>query len=208
MAERPEAFDPDEEEEELPPAGRRRVTLPFGVVAIALLVCAYFLWDLLPALRYWGSAGEAVDLGRPGSYHLERASDGLYARIEGVAGQAMNLSVRWMWLSETRYDLLAVRDTNILVRRSPRSAAPPLTAQGRLILDRFIPEYAQAFQNLAAARGGAQPRDGHLYVLLDGERPRSGWAVPLQAAGLLALILLNAGSLIRAVGRSRRADRR
>jgi hypothetical protein len=207
MAERLDASDPDEEEE-LSPARRRGATLPFGVVIVALLVCAYFLRDLQPALRYWGSTGEVLDLGRPGSYHLERASDGLYARIEGVAGPGMNLSVRWMRLFETRYDIVAVRDTNILVRRLPRTAAPSLTAQGRLILDHSIPEYAQAFQNLAAARGGAQPRDGHLYVLLDGERPRSGWAVPLQAAGLLALIVLNVGSLVRAAGRSRRADRR
>lgn len=209
MPEHPESFEPDEEGDLPPAAGRRRPVLPLFISAAALLVCAYFLWDLQPALRYWGSAGDAVDLGRPGDYHLERASDNRYARLEGIPGPGATLRVRRMGLFETHYEVVVVRDTNILVRRSPRNepqsaAPPPFTAQGRLVLDSSIPDYAPAFQNLASARGGAQPRDGHLYVLLDGEWPRRGWSTPLIAAGLLALILLNAAALARYALRSGR----
>ncbi len=200
MAQSPEDAQTDDDGDFVP-RERRRLSLPAGIAIVALLACAYFFWDLLPAFRYWASRGEAVDLGRPGDYHLERESDGLYARFEGVSGPGASLRVRRMGLFETRYDVIVARDTNILLRRSPQEgpagAALPFAAQGRLVLDRSLPDYGPAFQSLTAARGGAQPREGHLYVLLDGERPRTGWAIPLQAAGLLALILLNAASLAR-----------
>ncbi len=202
------------EDEVLAPGPRKPgARLLFAVAALGFVVCAWLLWELWPALRYWLSSAEPVELGAPGAYHLERSADGLYARIGGAPGPHAS---RFRKLG-AHYEIVAIRGTNVLVRRvldplSP-SAAPgrtepppdpaPFIAQGRLVLDRSIPEYAQAFQQLVS-RGDTEPRGGHLYVLLDGERPRTGAKVPAEAAGLMALALLNAGALVRYSARSRR----
>jgi len=202
------------EEEALAPEPRRiSARLSFAVAVLGLVVCAWLLWDLWPALRYWLSTAQPVDLGAPGSYRLDRSADGLYARIEGAPGPHAS---RFRKLG-TRYEIVALKGTDLLVRRALDPLSPPalpgrpepppdpapFIAQGRLVLDRSIPEYSQAFQQLVA-HGDAEPRGGHLYVLLDGERPRAGARVPAEAAGLLALAVLNAAALARYAARSRR----
>ena len=79
------------------------------------------------------------------------------------------------------------------------SAAPdqtPLTAVGRLLRDDAIPEYEQAYQNLVQ-KGEAVPAGDHLWVLLDGSKPRSGLATPAAIAGLCAVLGWNVFTLVR-----------
>jgi hypothetical protein len=194
--------------------GPRPRRLPLGITLLGLAVCAYLLWDMRPAIAYWLSTEPAVDLGSVGAYQLDRCRDGIFARIEGVPGASAS---RFRRLG-TRYEIVALRGTNVLVRRSlppldPATARegrepPPdparFSAQGRLVLDQSIAEYAQAFQHLVGRRE-VELREGHLYVLLDGDSPRAGWRVPAEALALAALALLNAAALARFALRVRSA---
>lgn len=190
----------------------RRSLAALVVPLVGLALAGYLLFDRRAALGYWVGSQQPVELGGTGGYHLDRARDGVLANIEGVPGAA---AVRFERLG-TRYEVVAVRGTNILVRRErkgpaltrrsgerePPPAAVPFQASGRLVLDTSAPEYyAQAFRHLVE-RGGAEPTGGHLYVLMDGERPREGWTVPLVVGGLVALIAVNLWGLSRSLRRS------
>lgn len=170
---------------------------------------AYLLFDLSAEIAWWFGAPVSVDLGRPGSYRPELAADGALARISGRPGGS---AARFRKLGK-RYEIVAIEGTGILVQREqsgpdlpvpsgqkePPPDRSPFAAEGRLMRDDSAPlEYRQAFR-LLVERGDAQPRDGHLHLLLDGDKPRSGWTLPAALVAILGLMGLNLWTLERAL---------
>jgi len=184
--------------------------MSFSVVVGWLVVIGYLLFDLRGDLGCWGGSRPEVTLGKPAAYQLERADDNVLASIEGVPGSAAS---RFERLGK-RYEVVAIRGTPILVRREmpgphlpkpPGAPEPPpdptpFSARGRLLRDLSAPEYGEAYSFLVE-RGDAVPRDGHLFILLDGDLPRTGWKVPGMTAGLVLLGLFNLWSVWRQLKR-------
>ncbi|HEY3451799.1 MAG TPA: hypothetical protein VGK67_35910 [Myxococcales bacterium] len=197
-AREPEALDDDDLD---PSAFKPRSTGSLGLMLAfsALALAGFLLFDLRADLAFWFGSGQPVDLGAAGAYRLERAANNVLAQAQGLPGPVASRFRRF----GQSYEIVALRGTPLLVRRAFAGEDPaakpdqaPLTAVGRLLRDDAIPEYEQAFQNLVQ-RGEAVPANDHLWVLLDGTRPRSGWTTPAAIAGLLAILGLNAFTLVR-----------
>lgn len=198
----PSSRAPDDDDEldpaDFKPRSRGGVGLTLAVTG--LTVAAFLLFDMRGDVAYWFVAGQPLDLGAPGAWKLERMADGALATVNGVPGPVASRFSRY----GKSYEIVALPGSPILVRRSLPEGAPAtgkpdqaaFTATGRLLRDSSIPEYDQAFQNLVR-RGDAAPADGHLWVLLDGERPRTGWQTPAALLGLAAMVGLNVYVLAR-----------
>ena len=164
----------------------------------ALVLAALLLYDLRADLAFWFGPGQPVELGSTGAYELDRAANNILAQVQGLPGPVASRFQRY----GQSYEIVALRGTPFLVRRGYQGeerAKPdqaPLTAVGRLLRDDSIPEYEQAFQNLVQ-KGEAVPASDHLWVLLDGSKPRSGLATPAALAGLGAILGWNAFMLVR-----------
>jgi hypothetical protein len=156
---------------------------------------------------YWFGNPKPVDLGSIQKYHFDRLANDAYAVIQGSPSA---VAQRYKRLGQN-FEIVAIQDTPVLVRRPPKwgempmhngKPAPPDTssfvARGRLIQDQSIPEYAPAFEYFLEKRV-IIPRDNSLYVLLEGEVPRSGWKTPTIAAGLLFFLAWNARALLKAL---------
>jgi hypothetical protein len=188
------------------PPRRKASPLSMLTVVLGLGLVGFLLWDMSGDIAFWAKPPKLVELGVPGSYRIEQAADGALARISGNPGGSAD---RFRQLGK-RYEIVAIRGTSILVRREMRGPDLPLPpgrpepppnpspfqAEGRLVLDSSIPAYSHAF-NLLVERGDAVPHNGHLYVLLDGEKPRTGWRVPAILGGLLLLACANLWTLAR-----------
>jgi hypothetical protein len=177
-----------------------------GITVLGLGVALYLIWEMRRDIQFWVSSPAAIDLGEPQRYQLDRAQDNVHATIRGQPGRSAD---RFRRLGK-RFEIVAIQGTPFLVRRHvqepvlPRPQGEPepppdqslFAASGRLLQDDSMPAYAHAYR-LLVERGEALPRSGHLFVLLDGERPRAGWQTPasLLAVGLLAA--LNIWSLAR-----------
>jgi len=197
------------DEDDIDPAEfkpRTQGTVSFGLTLMGLGLAAFLLFDMRDDLAFWFRSAEPIDLGTSTTYFLDRVRDNSLASIQGVPGPVAN---RFKLLTET-YEIVALRGTPVLVRRAPTGLdmpvppgkpppppdQKPFTATGRLLRDTSIPQYEHAFRTLVE-RGEAVPRGDHLWVLLDGEQPRTGWKVPLMLLALVALLGLNAYSLTR-----------
>jgi len=179
------------------------------VTLVGIGLGAFLLHDMRAEFAWWFSAPATVELGGAQGYRLDQAADGALAKIEGRAGGS---AARFRKLGK-RYEIVAIEGTNILVQRemtgpdlplSPGQKEPPpdrapFSAEGRLLMDTSAPiDYGQAFQ-LLVERGDALPRDGHLFVLLDGDKPRSGLKTPLALLAIASLVALNLWTLGRAL---------
>jgi len=190
----------DELEEEAPAPPTRRAAgggFALSLTVLGLALSAYLLFDNRELFSYWASAAAPIELGAAGGYQLERLAENLPAHIQGAPGPVSRRFERFA----QRYELVAVRGTPVLVRRRLAKDAllldpAPFSATGRLVSDTALPEYREVYAVLAG-RGEAVPRNGHLWVLLDGELPRSGWQTPALLAALLALLVLNVVALAR-----------
>lgn len=182
------------------------------ITLLGLGFCLYLLAQERQAILYWFSSAEPVELGGPEQFQLDAAADNVLATITGSAGKT---AVRYE-LFGSHYEIVAIPGTNILVRREqlhplpvrPGESIPPpsqerFTAEGRLVVESSAPDYLQAFRTLVEA-GDAAPRRGELYILFDGERPRTGWRTPLFAGGLTLVALLNLRALVRYLRARRR----
>ncbi|MGC4113331.1 MAG: hypothetical protein QM765_01370 [Myxococcales bacterium] len=164
----------------------------------ALVLAGFLLFDMRSDLVFWFGSGPAVDLGSTGAYGVEKAANNVLAQVQGTPGPVASRFKRY----GQSYEIVALRGTPFLIRRpysGEELAKPdqsPLTASGRLLRDDAIPEYEQAFQNLVQ-KGEAVPANDHLWVLLDGSKPRSGFTTPLTIGGVLAVLGLNAYTLVR-----------
>lgn len=172
------------------------LTLTLG----GLVLAGYLLFDLRGSAAYWLAGGTPVDLGEAKGEALKKLSDNAFADVRGEPGPVASRFKRY----GRTFEIVALKGTPVLVRRELPGDAPltgkpdlaPLSASGRLVRDTSIPEYEQAFENLVQ-KSEAVPAEGHLWVLLDGEKPGTGWRVPAALAGLLALLGFNLYALAR-----------
>jgi hypothetical protein len=186
---------------------RRRGNLSLSVTFIGLALAAFLLFDMREDLGFWfGGGAQVVDLGGPDTFNLDHLSDDVVATVKGTPGP---IADRFRRLTE-RYEIVAIKGTPILVRRAvtgeelplpPGKLPPPpdqatFTATGRLLRDTTAPAYQHAYQALAE-RGDALPRDDHLWLLVDGERPWTGWQTPIVLLALVGLLGLNVFTLVR-----------
>ncbi len=186
-----------------PPPRRRSSASSLTISAVALGVALWVGYDQRADLAFWLSEAPRVDLGSPGAYQLDRAAPGVVARITGEPGGSADRFSR-LW---ARFEIVAFKGTNVLVVRrlkpdpsgsnvEPPPDRRPFTAEGRLLADTDLPGYAHAYSFLVQ-RGDAQPANGKLFVLLDGELPRSGLKTPAMILGLALLVVLNLAALAK-----------
>ena len=181
-------------------------SLSLSLTLVGLVVAGYLLFDMREDVVYFLSSGTAVDLGADGDWKKDHLRDNVFATIHGTPGPVADRYKAW----GATWEIVAVRGSPVLVRRAPLTgelpvppgAAPfppdqkPFQATGRLMRDTSLPSFASAYQALAA-RGEAVPSSDHLWVLLDGASPRSGWETPAMFALLACVLGLNGWSLAR-----------
>ena len=160
---------------------------------------------------------ESIDLGEPANYRFDDLADGQRVRLEGIASPRRGSYTRW----GEEWEAFALIGTPLLVRREPgprpdANAAELVTVEGRLMrLDASGSGFVERLLRPAArftplkltfeARGELPPgRD--VFLVLDGELPRSSLSSILLPFVLWGLCLLVAVSAVRATLR-RRADR-
>jgi len=162
----------------------------FAVPALAL--CGWLLWDLWPEVAYFASSREAIDLGGPGTYRLDRAQPNRLVRLTGVA--AAQVSITDLRAKEERA-VLGLRGLNLAVDR-PGRAGPTAVFEGRLLPRARAADYGEAVGQLRARGWEAGER---WQVLRDGERPGARWLHPLLALVALAIAAVNAWALVRTI---------
>ncbi|MDR0964993.1 MAG: hypothetical protein LBM75_00530 [Myxococcales bacterium] len=190
----------DDFEQPQPPK-RQGFGLLLTIVAIGL--CGYLLFDLRHEFAYWLTApSEPVVIT---NVHLNDAAaldalDNRLVKIYGIPGP----SVGYLQDRFAKRELLSLPGTPFLLQRpaTPQTSgeAPkqaPIEAEGRLVRDSsFNADYDEAFATFTQ-RGEVDLVGGHLYVVMQGERPRTGWTVPLIFLGLAFLLAINVRSLVR-----------
>jgi hypothetical protein len=182
--------------------------LSYGTTVLFLVFASYLLYEMRDEAAYWVSSSSPVDLGaaRLGGaakgFHPEREAHNVLARISGIAGKSAERFERF----GRRFEIVAIEGTNLVVEREPGgtsstavSGRGEILVEGRLLRDDLAPSfYLPVFANLVQ-RSEVELHRGHVYLLLDGDRPRTGMRTPAVALALVALMLVNLRSIARAL---------
>jgi hypothetical protein len=173
--------------------GVSRVTAVVAVVAAGA-----FIWVQRADVEYFLSDSTPVTLGSEGDYHFERLRSNRYAQIHGTP------TLRGAYAREAGAVLvvLGTQGTPVLVRREalpteswapgqipPRPDPRPFAVRGRLLIDDDAERYRDGFDKLRSW-GEVVPRDGHLWVLLEAERPRGLRELRWTALGAVLLAVV------------------
>lgn len=183
----------------------RPVGVKAPVAAFAVVLACAMIWMDRRELSYFFSPHEPVTLGTEGEYRFEQLRSNRYAQVHGVP----TLRAAYTVDRERTWVLVGLKDTPIVVRREAlpgeswgaRSKPPqpdqrPFGVRGRLLSRADAPAYADAFKQLLGM-GEVRERDKEAWLLIEGERPGSDWAVLAWATGLGAFAALNAWLLWR-----------
>jgi hypothetical protein len=186
------------------------VRLP--VALVCLLGALYLLSRELPDVRYALSSTVPLTLGREGEYRLEALVPNRYVQLHGTpTGTAF-----WGRDRTGPFLVVGLLDSPLLVRRPPlpgetwtagRPPPPPLqmpfAVRGRLLPEAQAPAYRAAFER---ARGlpGLRPRQGQLWIVLEGERPKEDLGAVLTALLLFLFACANGWLAVDALRRMRR----
>jgi hypothetical protein len=186
----PEAEPESIPESEQPARPRRWKTGPL-IPLLGIGLCAYFLAQAKDEIAYVFSSAVPVDLGTPDAYDFSRAADGVYATVSGdVHGEPARYQRGF-----DKGKVWPLYGAPLMIeRRGESTMGKTVTARGELRMDSTLPPQYRpvitAFmkRDLLAAPGPRFHTD-HVWVLIDGHRPRSldaksGWLL------LLVLVLL------------------
>ena len=189
------------------------VALPVALVGIG--VVAALLAMRARNIAYFFASRTPVTIGAEGEYHFELLRSNVYAQVHGIP------TVRGVYTSENGkpFVMVGLRDTPLVVHRRPLAGekwVPGLEprqpsqsrfgVRGRLLQQGDVPQYQESLQKILAM-GEVQPRDGRLWVLLEGERPGDDLPGFLSFLALSAFGLLNAWFLWRNLSHRLRARR-
>lgn len=192
---------------------RARARRPLGVrppLALAgVLLSLVLLGPQWRDVAYLFASREPVSLGSEGAYRLERLASNRYAQVRGRP-----LPVAAWGVDAGRVVVMVgLEGTPLVVRRAPVAGesweegepppppdATPFAVRGRLLREDHDPRFAQGYARLRASGLLRPDPDGHLWVLVEGERPGEDRATALLAGLLAALLLLTLWMLARAVG--------
>jgi hypothetical protein len=174
-------------------------------IAVALVLLGMQWWDL----AYFFSPSEPLTLGSEGAYRYEALDSNRYAQVHGMP------TVRGAYErggDGVLYVLVGLRESPFVVRRPalpgetwtpgrppPQPDQRPFAVRGRLLVEDEAPRHREALA-LLRSMGEVQPRDGKLWLLVEGQRPGADRGLVLVALALLAFIALNAVLLVKGLG--------
>ncbi len=181
------------------------VKIPVALTAIVLSSALLVLERKETA--YFFAPPSPVDLGSEGQYRWEQLESNRYAQLHGTP------TVRGAYEREKEgtFVLVGVLGTPIVVRRRalagedwqagrapPQPDQRPFAVRGRLLSAQDGPQYRDALAKLASFGELTAPPE-RLWLLLEGERPRSKAGAVLASAALLIFLLVNAALLWQAI---------
>jgi hypothetical protein len=198
---------------------RSGVGVKAPVALIAILAAGGLMWLQRLDVEYYFSSREPVTLGSEGDYRFESLTPNRYAQVHGIP------TARGAYSSEkgTTYVVVGLRDTPVLVRRPalpgedwkqgstpPQPNQSPFGVRGRLLSCVVVekPEggigcgsgeaarYEEGFHKLAEL-GEVRPRDGKLWILIQGDSPRSNLGTLAWMTGLVLFAAINGWLLWR-----------
>ncbi|XXF75861.1 hypothetical protein P2318_22735 [Myxococcaceae bacterium GXIMD 01537] len=175
------------------------------VALMAILVGTALLAMQRHELAYFFSPREPLTLGAEGSYLPGPLESNRYAQVHGLP------TVRGAYERDGQavYVVVGLRDSPFLVRRAalpteawvegrtpPRPDPRAFAVRGRLLSEEDAPRHRNAVEMLRGL-GEVQPRDGRLWLIVEGERPGEAYGQLWVAALLLTFILANVYLLVR-----------
>lgn len=186
---------------------RRRVGVRVPVMLVALGVSGLLLGMLWPDVAYFFSPRTPLTLGAEGAYRYELLESNRYVQVHGIptARGAYGRD------GEDVYVVVGLRESPFLVRRwalpgeewapgqAPRQPDQrPFGVRGRLLSEEAARGYGGGFR-LLREMGEVQPREGRLWLIIEGARPGADKGVLLVALVLVAFLLGNAVLLVKAL---------
>jgi hypothetical protein len=184
---------------------RRGVGVKAPVAVLALVVGGVLLGLLWKDLAYVFSSRTPLTLGAEGEYRYEQLESNRYVQVHGVP----TLRGAYGREGEDVYVVVGLRESPFLVRRRalpgeewapgrvpPRPDPRPFGVRGRLLAEEDAERYREGFK-LLREMGEVQPRDGRLWLVVEGERPGGDKGVLLAALVLVLFLLGNAALLVR-----------
>ena len=169
------------------------------VAVLGILAAGAMLWLDRVELAYFVSPRAPLTLGAEGDYRFEALASNRYAQVHGQPTRRGAYSVE----QGNTFVVIGLRDTPLLVRRSalpgenwtpggrpPQPNQTPFAVRGRLLRRAQASRFEQGFVQLMATEE-VRPRDGQLWILIEGQRPGSDWKVLMTATALLAFAAIN-----------------
>jgi hypothetical protein len=185
------------------------------VALVCVLGALYLLWGQIPEVRYALSRGVPLTLGREGDYRWELLASGRYVQLHGTP----TATAFWGRDRQGTFLVVGLQDTPLLVRRAPQSGetwvagrpppAPlqtPFALRGRLLSEEDAPAYRQAFVR-ARNLPGVLPREGRLWLVVEGERPGEDRGALVVAALLAVFAAFNGWLAVRSLFAGARRQR-
>jgi hypothetical protein len=179
---------------------RRATGVRLPVALVCLAGALYLLVREFPDVHYALSSSVPLTLGREGEYRFEVLANNRYAQMHGAPASTAS----WGRDRQGPFLVVGFLDTPVLVRRAPlpaetwtegRPPPPPLqtpfAVRGRLLDEAHAPAYREAFQR-ARETPGLKPREGKLWIVLEGERPKEDWGAVVTAVLLGLFAAFNA----------------
>jgi hypothetical protein len=193
---------------------RRGVGVRAPVAVLAMVVGGALLGMLWKDLAYFFSSRTPLTLGAEGAYRYESLESNRYVQVHGIPTSRGAYGRE----GEDVYVVVGLRESPFLVRRRalpgeewPAGKAPrqpdqrPFGVRGRLLAEEAAGRYGEGFK-LLRELGEVQPRDGRLWLVVEGERPGSDLGVLLVGLVLLTFILGNAALLYRSFELKRKSS--
>ncbi|MCY1076551.1 hypothetical protein [Archangium lansingense] len=188
---------------------RRGVGVKAPVAVLALVVGGVLLGLLWKDLAYFFSPRTPLTLGTEGEYRYDVLESNRYVQLHGVP----TLRGAYGREGEDVYVVVGLRESPFLVRRRalpgeewtpggvpPRPDPRPFGVRGRLLAEEDAERYREGFKLLREMRE-VQPKDGRLWLVVEGERPGGDKGVVLVALLLVTFMLGNAALLYRGLKR-------
>ncbi len=188
---------------------RRGVGVKAPVALLGMVVGGVLLGLLWKDVAYFFSPRTPVTLGAEGEYRYERLESNRYVQVHGVP------TTRGAYGrdGEEVYVVVGLKESPFLVKRGalpgeewvsgqvPRQPDQrPFGVRGRLLVEDEAGHYQGGFA-LLREQGGVWPREGKLWLVVEGERPGADRGVVWVALLLLTVILGNAALLLRGLRR-------
>lgn len=193
---------------------RRGVGVRAPVLVLALVVGGVLLGMMWKDVAYFFSPRTPLTLGSEGAYRYELLESNRYVQLHGIPTSRGAYGRE----GEDVYVVVGLRESPFLVRRGalpgeewapgqvPRQPDQrPFGVRGRLLAEEDAGRYRDGFR-LFRELGEAQPKDGRLWIVVEGERPGADKGVLWVALLLLTFIGANAALLIRSFRRKPRAS--
>lgn len=184
---------------------RRGVGVRAPVAVFAMVVGGVLLGMLWKDLAYFVSPRAPVTLGAEGAYRYEALESNRYVQVHGIPTSRGAYGRE----GEDVYVVVGLRESPLLVRRGalpgeewspgrvPRQPDQrPFGVRGRLLAEEDAERYREGF-TLQRELGEVRPRDGRLWLVVEGERPGGDRGTLWVALLLVTFILANGALLLR-----------